>query len=151
MVHRQLEFTCAFGEIIRFDNEIFTTSQCGRFSQFIRSESFLFSTSRNTVEEADGAPSLSIDPAPLNMAPGVAFVLSLILVIGHLQEGPGSLAKTFTFPEYPYKETTKNVSWTYNSSDLSLTSGTCLNADTGYGEQPSFKGVALLQHRERQH
>lgn len=44
------------------------------------------------------------------MAPGVAFALSLILVVGHLQEGPGSLAKTFTFPEYPYKETTKNVS-----------------------------------------
>ncbi|XP_032679701.1 uncharacterized protein LOC116848062 isoform X2 [Odontomachus brunneus] len=42
------------------------------------------------------------------MAPGVAFALSLILVVGHLQEGPGSLAKTFTFPEYPYKETTKN-------------------------------------------
>lgn len=44
------------------------------------------------------------------MAPGVAFALSLILVVGLLQEGPGSLAKTFTFPEYPYKETTKNVS-----------------------------------------
>lgn len=60
----------------------------------------------NTVEEADGAPSLSIDPAPFNMASRVSFVLSLILVIGHLQEE--SLAKTFTFPEYPYKETTKN-------------------------------------------
>ncbi|XP_011881778.1 PREDICTED: uncharacterized protein LOC105569713 [Vollenhovia emeryi] len=42
------------------------------------------------------------------MATGVLFALSLILVVGHLQEGPGSLAKTFTFPEYPYKETTKN-------------------------------------------
>ncbi|EZA59778.1 hypothetical protein X777_14350 [Ooceraea biroi] len=42
------------------------------------------------------------------MAPGVAFALSLILVVGHLQDGPGSLAKSFTFPEYPYKETTKN-------------------------------------------
>lgn len=114
----------------------------GQSSQFIRPESFLFSTSRNTVEEADGAPSPSIDrsPAPLNMALGVAFVLSLILVIGHHQEGPGSLAKTFTFPEYPYKETTKNVSRSYNSLDLSLTSVTCLKADTGYGEQPSFGG-----------
>jgi len=104
------------------------------------------------VEEADGAPSPSIDRslAPLNMALGVAFVLSLILVLGHLQEGPGSLAKTFTFPEYQYKETTKNVSRSYNSSDLSLTSGTCLNADTGYGEQPSFEGVALLRQRGRQ-
>lgn len=94
------------------------------------------------MEEADGAPSPSIDrsPAALNMALGVAFVLSLILVIGHLQEGPGSLAKTFTFPEYPYKETTKNVSRSYNSSDLSLTSGTCLNADTGYGVQPLIRG-----------
>lgn len=44
------------------------------------------------------------------MAPGVAFALSLIFVVGHLQDGPGSLAKSFTFPEYPYKETTKNVS-----------------------------------------
>ncbi|XP_012225275.1 uncharacterized protein [Linepithema humile] len=42
------------------------------------------------------------------MAPGVAYALSLVLVVSHLQEGPGSLAKTFTFPEYPYKETTKN-------------------------------------------
>ncbi|XP_035734661.1 uncharacterized protein LOC118447177 [Vespa mandarinia] len=42
------------------------------------------------------------------MAPRVAFALSLILVIGHFEEGPASLAKTFTFPEYPYKETTKN-------------------------------------------
>ncbi|TGZ52661.1 Uncharacterized protein DBV15_07744 [Temnothorax longispinosus] len=42
------------------------------------------------------------------MAAGVVFALSLILVVGHLQDGPGSLAKTFTFPEYPYKETTKN-------------------------------------------
>lgn len=44
------------------------------------------------------------------MAPGVAYALSLILVVGHLQEEPGAHAKTFTFPEYPYKETTKNVS-----------------------------------------
>lgn len=44
------------------------------------------------------------------MAPRVAFALSLILVIGHFEEGPASLVKTFTFPEYPYKETTKNVS-----------------------------------------
>ncbi|KAL6445437.1 hypothetical protein ACFW04_002311 [Cataglyphis niger] len=88
---------------------MFTTIN-SQFSQFIRPESFLFFTSRNTVEGADGAPSPFIDrsPAPLNMALGVAFVLSLILVIGHHQEGPGSLAKTFTFPEYPYKETTKN-------------------------------------------
>ncbi|XP_076387082.1 uncharacterized protein LOC100882611 [Megachile rotundata] len=42
------------------------------------------------------------------MAPGVAFAIGLILVVEHLQEGPGSFAKTFTFPEYPYKETTKN-------------------------------------------
>jgi hypothetical protein len=44
------------------------------------------------------------------MAPGVAFALSFILVISQLQDGPGCLAKSFTFPEYPYKETTKNVS-----------------------------------------
>ncbi|XP_076673904.1 uncharacterized protein LOC143372012 [Andrena cerasifolii] len=42
------------------------------------------------------------------MAPGVAFTIGLILVVGHLEQRPGSLAKTFTFPEYPYKETTKN-------------------------------------------
>ncbi|KAF3428829.1 hypothetical protein E2986_13305 [Frieseomelitta varia] len=42
------------------------------------------------------------------MAPGVAFAIGLILVVGQLKEGPGTLAKTFTFPEYPYKETTKN-------------------------------------------
>ncbi|XP_076279482.1 uncharacterized protein LOC144474366 [Augochlora pura] len=42
------------------------------------------------------------------MAPGVAFTIGLVLVVGHLQLGPGILAKTFTFPEYPYKETTRN-------------------------------------------
>ncbi|CAK9812510.1 hypothetical protein ANTQUA_LOCUS7295 [Anthophora quadrimaculata] len=42
------------------------------------------------------------------MAPGVAFAIGLILVVSQLQERPGTLAKTFTFPEYPYKETTKN-------------------------------------------
>lgn len=50
------------------------------------------------------------------MAPRVAFALSLILVIGHFEEGPASLVKTFTFPEYPYKETTKNVSPYYRTS-----------------------------------
>lgn len=111
---------------------------------------FYFSPVEIPVEGADGAPSPFIDrsPAPLNMALGVAFVLSLILVIGHHQEGPGSLAKTFTFPEYPYKETTKNVSRPYNSLDLSLMSGTCLKADTGYGEQPSFGRVALYDTGE---
>ncbi|XP_053987108.1 uncharacterized protein LOC128892273 [Hylaeus anthracinus] len=42
------------------------------------------------------------------MAPGVAFTIGLILVVGHLHQGPGIHAKTFSFPEYPYKETTKN-------------------------------------------
>lgn len=74
------------------------------------------------------------------MAAGVVFALSLILVVGHLQEGPGSLAKTFTFPEYPYKETTKNVSRPYNSLKSSFTKWYVLNTDTGYGEQPSFRG-----------
>lgn len=68
--------------------------------------------SENSTRSKREAPPSSIDrlAAPLNMASGVAFALSLILVIGHLQKGPGSLAKTFAFPEYPYKETTKNVS-----------------------------------------
>lgn len=55
-------------------------------------------------------PHILIAAGFLNMAPRVAFTLVLILIVGQLQKGPGSLAKTFTFPEYPYKETTKNVS-----------------------------------------
>ncbi|KAG7198848.1 hypothetical protein KM043_015675 [Ampulex compressa] len=42
------------------------------------------------------------------MAPRVAFTIGLIFVLVHLRPGPGILAKTFSFPEYPYKETTKN-------------------------------------------
>ncbi|XP_076160441.1 uncharacterized protein LOC143143262 [Ptiloglossa arizonensis] len=42
------------------------------------------------------------------MAPGVAFTIGLILVVGHLHQVPWTNAKTFNFPEYPYKETTKN-------------------------------------------
>lgn len=75
-----------------------------------------FPPGNSAAAEANRAPPPSIDrsPVPLNMAPGVAYALSLILVVSHLQEGPGSLVKTFTFPEYPYKETTKNVSRPYN-------------------------------------
>lgn len=83
------------------------------FIQVAPSGSFPFcSGEMRRARSASGAPPPSIDrsPAPLNMAPGVAFALSLVFVIGHLQDGPGSLAKSFTFPEYPYKETTKNVS-----------------------------------------
>ena len=62
-------------------------------------------------EQRKRAPPHHIDRGRLhNMAPGVAFAIGLILVVGQLKEGPGTLAKTFTFPEYPYKETTKNVS-----------------------------------------
>ncbi|XP_031840760.1 uncharacterized protein LOC116430572 [Nomia melanderi] len=42
------------------------------------------------------------------MAPGVAFTIGLVLVVGQLHLRPGTFAKTFAFPEYPYKETTKN-------------------------------------------
>lgn len=44
------------------------------------------------------------------MAPGVAFTIGLVLVVGQLHLRPGTFAKTFAFPEYPYKETTKKVS-----------------------------------------
>lgn len=65
------------------------------------------------------APPLHIDRSRLlNMAPGVAFAIGLILVVGQLKEGPSTLAKTFTFPEYPYKETTKNVSRPKRSSRI---------------------------------
>lgn len=99
----------------------------------------------NSAAEAKRAPPSSIDRSavPLNMAPGVAYALSLILIVGHLQEGSGSLAKTFTFPEYPYKETTKNVSRPYNSSNSFCLERYVLNSDTGYGKQPSFQGWFL--------
>lgn len=110
----------------------------------IRSKSFLFSTGK--LERETGAPSPSIDRSltPLNMAAGMVFALSLILVIGHLQEGPGSLAKTFTFPEYPYKETTKNVSRLYCSSESSTTSGTCWTLIQVMESDP-YLGVAVLR------
>ncbi|XP_015595972.1 uncharacterized protein LOC107268093 [Cephus cinctus] len=44
----------------------------------------------------------------VKMAAGVAHVLGLILLVGHLHHGYGTVTKTFAFPEYPYKETTKN-------------------------------------------
>lgn len=109
-------------------------------NQPIRPKNFLFSTEKLDGETEAPSPSIDRSLTPLNMAAGVVFALSLILVVGHLQEGPGSLAKTFTFPEYPYKETTKNVSHLYKSSKSFFTEWYVLNADTGYEEQSSLRG-----------
>jgi len=105
----------------------------------IRPKNFLFSTGKLDRETEAPSPSIDQSLTPLNMAAGVVFALSLILVVGHLQERPGSLARAFTFPEYPYKETTKNVSHPHNSLKSSFTKGYMLNVDTGYEEQPSFR------------
>lgn len=94
--------------------------------------------------ERKRAPPHHIDRSRLlNMAPGMAFAIGLILVVGQLKEGPGTLAKTFTFPEYPYKETTKNVSRP-NQFGESPRDGRVSILCTGYGRCLVFWGVALF-------
>lgn len=95
-------------------------------------------------KERKRAPPHHIDRSRLlNMAPGMAFAIGLILVVGQLKEGPGTLAKTFTFPEYPYKETTKNVSRP-NQFGENPREGRVSILCTGYGRCLVFWGVALF-------